>query len=79
MRSKVTYEVLINFSHLKFEFETPKISKSFFGKKPKVALLREQGINGQYDMAAALMFTGFEVEDLHMSEFGSRVKDPRQL
>ena len=54
----------------KFEFETPKISNSFFGKKPKVALLREQGINGHYDMAEALMFTGFEVEDLHMSEIG---------
>ena len=59
----------------KFEFETPKISNSFFGKKPKVALLREQGINGHYDMAEALMFTGFEVEDLHMSELGGRVKD----
>ena len=68
----------VNFDYFitpEINFVTPKISSSLFSKKPRVALLREQGINGQYDMAAALMASGFEVEDLHMSEIGERVKD----
>ena len=43
------------------------------------ALLREQGINGQYDMAAALMAAGFEVVDIHMSEIGNNVKSLEQF
>ena len=39
----------------KINFEIPSSSKRLFSQKPKVALLREQGINGHYDMAAALL------------------------
>ncbi len=38
------------------------------GAKPKVAVLREQGVNGQTEMAAAFDRAGFESVDVHMSD-----------
>lgn len=38
------------------------------GVRPKVAILREQGVNGQIEMAAAFDRAGFEVFDVHMSD-----------
>jgi phosphoribosylformylglycinamidine synthase len=37
-------------------------------EKPKVAILREQGVNGQIEMAAAFMAAGFDAIDVHMSD-----------
>ncbi|GBC06156.1 hypothetical protein RclHR1_06660009 [Rhizophagus clarus] len=36
--------------------------------KPKVAILREQGINGQIEMAYAFHLAGFKAIDVHMSD-----------
>ena len=36
--------------------------------KPKIAVLREQGVNGQVEMAAAFHRAGFEAYDVHMSD-----------
>jgi phosphoribosylformylglycinamidine synthase len=36
--------------------------------RPKVAVLREQGVNGQREMAAALDRAGFEAHDVHMTD-----------
>ena len=36
--------------------------------KPRVAILREQGVNSQYEMAAAFMRAGFTAVDVHMSD-----------
>ncbi|WP_298635997.1 phosphoribosylformylglycinamidine synthase [uncultured Umboniibacter sp.] len=36
--------------------------------KPKVAILREQGVNGQNEMAAAFDRAGFQAVDVHMSD-----------
>ena len=36
--------------------------------KPKVAILREQGVNGQNEMAAAFTIAGFEAFDVHMQD-----------
>ena len=36
--------------------------------KPKVAVLREQGVNGQMEMAAAYTLAGFEAIDVHMQD-----------
>ncbi|NCF72597.1 MAG: phosphoribosylformylglycinamidine synthase [Gammaproteobacteria bacterium] len=36
--------------------------------KPRVAILREQGVNSQYEMAAAFMRAGFSAVDVHMSD-----------
>ena len=35
---------------------------------PKVAILREQGVNGQNEMAAAFTLAGFEAVDVHMQD-----------
>ena len=38
------------------------------GVRPRVAVLREQGVNGQLEMAAAFDRAGFDAVDLHMSD-----------
>jgi phosphoribosylformylglycinamidine synthase len=38
------------------------------GARPKVAVLREQGVNSQVEMAAALDRAGFEAHDVHMTD-----------
>ncbi len=38
------------------------------GARPQVAILREQGVNGQVEMAAAFDRAGFEAIDVHMSD-----------
>ena len=36
--------------------------------KPKMAILREQGVNGHVEMAAAFALAGFEAVDVHMTD-----------
>ena len=38
------------------------------GARPRVAVLREQGVNGHTEMAAAFHAAGFEAVDVHMSD-----------
>ena len=38
------------------------------GARPKIAILREQGVNGQVEMAAAFDRAGFDATDVHMSD-----------
>ncbi len=38
------------------------------GARPRVAILREQGVNGQVEMARAFDRAGFEAFDVHMSD-----------
>jgi phosphoribosylformylglycinamidine synthase len=38
------------------------------GARPKVAVLREQGVNGQMEMAGSLHRAGFAPHDVHMSD-----------
>jgi phosphoribosylformylglycinamidine synthase len=47
-----------------------EIKNHFKGKesKPRVAILREQGVNSQVEMAAAFTRAGFEAVDVHMSD-----------
>jgi phosphoribosylformylglycinamidine synthase len=50
---------------LTFREKNPSLS----GKaKPRVAILREQGVNGQVEMAAAFDRAGFEAVDVHMTD-----------
>ncbi|OOS06037.1 phosphoribosylformylglycinamidine synthase [Moraxella cuniculi DSM 21768] len=43
--------------------------------QPKVAILREQGVNGHLEMAAGFVHAGFEAIDVHMSDLMSgRIK-----
>ncbi len=39
--------------------------------RPRVAILREQGVNGQVEMAAAFTRAGFDALDVHMSDLVS--------
>jgi phosphoribosylformylglycinamidine synthase len=38
------------------------------GARPRLAVLREQGVNGQQEMAAAFHRAGFDAVDVHMSD-----------
>ncbi|MES4614280.1 phosphoribosylformylglycinamidine synthase [Ewingella sp. CoE-038-23] len=50
----------------------PYIAK---GARPKVAVLREQGVNSQVEMAAAFHRAGFDSIDVHMSDLLSGRRD----
>ncbi|MBK2024800.1 phosphoribosylformylglycinamidine synthase [Francisella philomiragia] len=51
-----------------FDLEEDVTAKFVNVEKPKVAILREQGVNGQVEMAAAFTTAGFEAHDVHMSD-----------
>jgi phosphoribosylformylglycinamidine synthase len=48
-------------------FQLPS-NRAFSAKKPRVAILREQGVNGQAEMAAAFANAGFLTVDVHMDD-----------
>ncbi|MFQ5548245.1 MAG: phosphoribosylformylglycinamidine synthase [Woeseia sp.] len=54
--------------HLNFDPGEDIAAPFIGGAKPRVAILREQGVNSQYEMAAAFMRAGFEAYDVHMSD-----------
>ncbi|MFP4695268.1 phosphoribosylformylglycinamidine synthase [Thiohalospira sp.] len=55
--------------HLTFDPEAdPAAPLVGRGARPKVAILRDQGVNGQLEMAAAFDAAGFEPVDVHMSD-----------
>jgi phosphoribosylformylglycinamidine synthase len=58
----------------KINFDIPK-SVNIKKTKPKIAILREQGINGQSEMAAAYNYAGFDSFDVHMSELSDGTKN----
>ncbi len=63
LHAKLTYDLN--------ESAAPALLKS----RPKMAILREQGVNGQVEMAAAFDRAGFAAVDVHMSDIISgRVK-----
>ena len=54
------------------DISAPYIAK---GLRPKIAILREQGVNGQIEMAAAFDRAGFEAVDVHMTDLISERRD----
>ncbi len=46
----------------------PAAPFSIGGNRPKMAILREQGVNGEVEMAAAFDRAGFDCVDVHMSD-----------
>jgi phosphoribosylformylglycinamidine synthase len=57
--------------HVKLTFDpADDIAAPFVGRgaRPRIAILREQGVNGQVEMAAAFDRAGFEAIDVHMSD-----------
>ena len=45
-----------------------KFSSAIHKNKPPIAILREQGVNGQIEMKAAFDMAGFNAQDIHMSD-----------
>ncbi|CAG0960946.1 hypothetical protein RHDC4_00693, partial [Rhodocyclaceae bacterium] len=59
-------------AHLSFDMAAPFVAT---GARPRMAILREQGVNGQVEMAAAFDRAVFASVDVHMSDLQSgRVK-----
>jgi len=50
--------------HTTFEVNAPTLG----GERPRIAILREQGVNGHVEMAAAFDRAGFTSVDVHMSD-----------
>src|SRR5690606_14162634 len=48
--------------------ENPAAAFIASGRRPRVAILREQGVNSQLEMAAAFLRAGFTPVDVHMSD-----------
>jgi phosphoribosylformylglycinamidine synthase len=48
--------------------ESPAAPMINQGARPTIAILREQGVNGQIEMAAAFDLAGFRAVDVHMSD-----------
>ena len=53
---------------IKNKIKVQKIKKVFKGRKPSIAILREQGINGHKEMADAFMKAGFNSYDVHTND-----------
>ena len=58
----------------KVDFKVPKKMKRR-QKKPRIAILRDQGVNGQVEMAAAFDSAGFKCIDLHMTDLINRKRN----
>jgi phosphoribosylformylglycinamidine synthase len=50
--------------HLSFTPQAPAL----IGTRPKIAILREQGVNSHIEMAYAMHLAGFDTFDVHMSD-----------
>jgi len=56
------------FSSLGFDPAEDVCAALVGGRKPSIAILREEGVNGQVEMAAAFDRAGFSTVDVHMSD-----------
>ena len=65
------YDRILDLSDPGLSFQLTFDAKEIFIKKdlkPRLAVLREQGVNSQVEMAAAFTRAGFEAVDVHMSD-----------
>lgn len=60
-------------------FDIPFTFPTILTAQPKVAILREQGVNGHYEMAAAFERVGFLPIDVHMSDILAGKVDLKQF
>ncbi|MBX2884470.1 MAG: phosphoribosylformylglycinamidine synthase, partial [Granulosicoccus sp.] len=54
-------------------------SPGLLKSRPPIAILREQGVNGHMEMAAAFHTAGFDVVDVHMSDLVEQRRDLKQF
>ena len=68
------YDLLLNnekpnlFSKLTYNTEEDIAAAYIYKTRPRIAILREEGVNGQVEMAAAFDRAGFSAVDVHMSD-----------
>ncbi len=68
------YDLLLNnekpslFSRLSYNTDDDIAAPYLNKQRPRVAILREEGVNGQVEMAAAFDRAGFRAFDVHMSD-----------
>ena len=53
--------------HVQLTYD-PNAAPAHYATRPRIAILREQGVNGQVEMAAAFDRAGFAAVDVHMSD-----------
>ncbi|TFK44071.1 CobB/CobQ-like glutamine amidotransferase domain-containing protein [Crucibulum laeve] len=73
--AKEELDLITQDAHTGLSFDltfTPELSRDLF-RRPKIAILREQGVNGQIEMGWAFTAAGFDAVDLHMSDLLSGV------
>jgi phosphoribosylformylglycinamidine synthase len=56
------------YSELNFDPQQDVAAPYYLKSKPRVAILREQGVNGHVEMAAAFDRAGFSAVDVHMTD-----------
>jgi phosphoribosylformylglycinamidine synthase len=54
--------------HLPSSMTLPSVTPMIAARRPRIAILREQGVNGHREMAAAFTRAGFDAFDVHMSD-----------
>ena len=65
------YDRILDAADPGLSLQSTFVAKEIFLKKdlkPRIAVLREQGVNSQVEMAAAFTRAGFEAVDVHMSD-----------
>ncbi|NNE63149.1 MAG: phosphoribosylformylglycinamidine synthase, partial [Gammaproteobacteria bacterium] len=68
------YDLLLNnekpnlFSRLRFDTDEDIAAPYINRQRPRIAILREEGVNGQVEMAAAFERAAFTALDVHMSD-----------
>ncbi|EKM81636.1 hypothetical protein AGABI1DRAFT_105162, partial [Agaricus bisporus var. burnettii JB137-S8] len=68
--AKEEFDLIKNENHTGLYYDLTfsyKLSRDLF-RRPKVAILREQGVNGQVEMAWSFTEAGFDAVDVHMSD-----------
>ncbi|WP_025041690.1 phosphoribosylformylglycinamidine synthase [Nitrosospira briensis] len=55
-------------ARLSFDVDNDIAAPYVHGARPRIAILREQGVNGHVEMAAAFDRAGFDATDVHMSD-----------
>jgi len=66
--------------HYRFPEEFKGIHSDYkIDKRPKAAIIREKGVNGDREMAYSLFHAGFDVKDVHMMDLISGTEDLSEI
>uniref|UniRef100_A0A914YYR7 phosphoribosylformylglycinamidine synthase n=1 Tax=Panagrolaimus superbus TaxID=310955 RepID=A0A914YYR7_9BILA len=71
VKSQIEWRSKVNVTNYVANFNYNIDSNNFLTKSPKIAILREEGSNGDREMAAAFIFVGFEAFDITMTDLSN--------